>query len=64
MLQQRELDKEQMSRLQGAFSHKGQPDEELIKEMYHLIDKVIVYSNREIEIFWKLNDCFQTTMKG
>lgn len=64
LLQQRELDKEQMSRLQGAFSVKGQPDEELVKEMYRLIDKVIVYSNREIEIFWKLNDCFQTTMKG
>ena len=64
LLGQREIDNDQMSRMQDALSTKGLPDEELIKEMYRLIDKVIVYSNREIEIFWKLNDCFRTTMKG
>ena len=31
--------------------------------MYRLIDKVIVYSNQEIKIVWKINDFFQTTDK-
>ena len=63
LLNQRETDNNQMSRMQDALSTKGLPDEELIKEMYRLIDKVIVYSNLEIKIVWKINDFFQTTDK-
>ena len=63
LLNQRETDNNQMSRMQDALSTKGLPDEELIKEMYRLIDKVIVYSNLEIKIVGKINDFFQTTDK-
>ena len=62
-LNQREIDNDQISRMQDALSTKRLPDEELIKEMYRLIDKVIVYSNQEIKIVWKINDFFQTTDK-
>ena len=63
LLNQREIDNDQISRMQDALSTKRLPDEELIKEMYRLIDKVIVYSNQEIKIVWKINDFFQTTDK-
>lgn len=39
-------------------------DEKLLEEMYQTIDKIIVFSNKEIEIFWKLDDCFRTALKG
>ena len=39
-------------------------DEKLLEEMYQTIDKIIVFSNKEIEIFWKLDDCFRTELKG
>lgn len=39
-------------------------DEKLLKEMYELIDRVIIFSNKEIEIHWKLEDCFQTTVSA
>ncbi len=39
-------------------------DEILLKEMYQLIDKIVVFSNKEIEIHWKLDDCFQTAEKS
>ena len=63
LLNQRKIDNDQISRMQDALSTKRLPDEELIKEMYRLIDKVIVYSNREIKIVWKIDDFFQTTDK-
>lgn len=42
------------------------PDEELKKQMYDVIDRVIVSASKEIEIHWKLDNCFQavTHAKG
>lgn len=39
-------------------------DEKLLEEMYKLVDKIIVFSSKEIEIHWKLEDCFQTTVNA
>lgn len=29
--------------------------------MYDVIDRVVVFASREIEIHWKLNNCFEST---
>ena len=60
LLSERHQSEEQTRRLEEASTLLSMPDEELLDEMYAFIDKVIVSSDREIEIRWKLDDCFQS----
>lgn len=50
---------QQAQQLQAAKDLLHLPDKQLAEEMYAFLDRVIISCNREIEIRWKLDDCFQ-----
>lgn len=74
-LEKLQLDEESLLAEQGRVEQQSQylqeagallqlSDERLLEEMYQLIDKIIVFSNKEIEIHWKMEDCFKMTVNA
>ncbi len=57
----KELDGQKIRCLREAVPLLPLTDETLKEEMYRFIDKVVIFSSDEIEIHWKLEDCFKRT---
>ncbi len=51
---------QQTQQFQAAKDLLHLPEKQLAEEMYAFLDRVIISSNREIEIRWKLDDFFQS----